>query len=182
MYLKQLLISSMVIKSNLKSNHLEAFKFFLPYIILSLISFTVIYFTGIYKYMGVVEGYGWNNSKLLDTWFKGLNLDVPRSWYIIIFPLYYFLISVPLQEYIFRVLPLKFLKPNQSPKDGFIYIAVISLIFALLHLYYMQPISVILVFGMGVLNAFSYSKHRSFLLICLFHLITASIAFTLNLA
>lgn len=168
--------SNFTTKTDYKHDHKSAFKFLFPCTILSLISFIIIYFTGIYKYMGIVEGYGWNNSVLLDTWFKALNWNVPRGWYIIIFPSYYFLFSVPVQEYLFRVLPLKF-KPSK-----FVYIWVISLIFALLHLYYMQPISVALVFGMGVLNAISYSKHKSFIAICLFHLLTASIAFTLNLA
>ena len=158
-----------------------AFNFLKPVLILLAIMTILIKVTNFETKLGQVVGYGWSNSTLLDIWFNTLKINIPKTWYIVIFPIYYFLFSVPIQEYIFRVLPLKFLPFNKT-KNILIYLFVISIIFALLHLYYMQPISVALVCGMGILNAIIYAKYRSFMAICLLHAITASIAFSFNLA
>jgi hypothetical protein len=151
-------------------------KFLLPYTIFGTIVFVVVYTLGWHNSLGTVEGYGWSNSKLLDFWFGVLNLKVPKEFYPWFFAAYYFLFSVPIQEYLFRVLPLKFIK------NPLVYIWIINIGFTFLHIYYMKPISLILVFGMGVLVSIDYLKNRSFLNICLFHFLLAAIAFTLNLA
>lgn len=171
----------------------SSFSFFLPVYLISFLVFAILYFTKIYEILGVVSGYGWENSTLLDIWFKNsylnnLNIFVDRKFYIFIFPAYYFFISVPIQEYIFRVLPFKILTRYKSilklspPFFKYYYYFLISAIFAALHLYYMQPFAVSLVFLMGVLNAIDYSRNQNFFAICSFHFFTATIAFTLNLA
>jgi Type II CAAX prenyl endopeptidase Rce1-like len=151
-------------------------KFFAPYTILSIMLFAIVYFTGISKYLAAVEGYGWSNSILLDRVFRILNIKVARQYYIICFVIFYFIISVPLQEYVFRVLPLRFLQSKVK------YVITTSLIFMLCHLYYMQLPGLILTGGMGILLAIDYYNNRNFWIICIIHALFASMAFTLGLA
>ena len=154
----------------------KSIKFFLPYSIVSIVIFIILYFTGIYQNFGVVDGYGWSNSILLDKFFTVINYFPPRSYYSFIFAIFYFILSVPLQELLFRVLPkLVF-------KQKWLYVWLTSTVFALCHVYYMQPFALVMVFGMGILIALDYWDNDNFWAICAFHALTASIAFTLNLA
>ena len=155
-------------------NH--SIKFFTPYILLSIIIFLIVYFAGLSKYLGAVDGYGWSNSILLDRVFGFLNLSVPKQYYTFCFVVFYFVISVPLQEYVFRVLPLKFFQSKAK------YIIITSLIFMLCHLYYMQLPGLILTGGMGILLSIDYHNNRSFWILCFIHALFASLAFTLGLA
>jgi Type II CAAX prenyl endopeptidase Rce1-like len=151
-------------------------KFFTPYLILSVLFFAIIYFTGISKYLGAVEGYGWSNSILLDRVFRFLNVKVAREYYTICFVIFYFIISVPLQEFVFRVLPLKFMKSKVK------YFTITSIIFMLCHLYYMQLPGLIMTGGMGILLSIDYYNNRNLWIICIIHALFASMAFTLGLA
>jgi Type II CAAX prenyl endopeptidase Rce1-like len=151
-------------------------KFFTPYAILSIIIFFIIYFSGISKYLGAADGYGWSNSILLDRVFGFLNVKVPKEFYMVCFVIFYFIISVPLQEYVFRVLPLRFFHSKLK------YVIITSLIFMLCHLYYMQLPGLILTGGMGVLLSIDYYNNRNFWVLLFVHALFASMAFTLGLA
>ena len=151
-------------------------KFFTPYVLLSITIFLIVYFAGWSKYLGAVEGYGWSNSILLDRVFGFLNLSVPKQYYTFYFVIFYFVISVPLQEYMFRVLPLMFMKSKVK------YALITSMIFMLCHLYYMQLPGLILTGGMGVLLSIDYWNNRNFWVLCIIHALFASMAFTLGLA
>lgn len=151
-------------------------KFFTPFALLSILIFAIVYFSGMSKYLGAVDGYGWSNSILLDRIFGFINLQVPRQYYTICFVVFYFVISVPLQEYIFRVLLLRFFQSKVK------YVAITSVIFMLCHIYYMQLPGLILTGGMGVLLSIDYYKNRNFWIICLIRALFASMAFTLGLA
>jgi hypothetical protein len=151
-------------------------KFFTPFVILSIMIFVLIYFSGANKYLGAVEGYGWSNSILLDRVFGFLNLKVPKQYYAFCFVIFYFIISVPLQEYIFRKLPVRFFQSKAK------YVAITSIIFMLCHIYYMQLPGLILTGGMGFLLSVDYYNNRNFWIICIIHALFASMAFTLSLA
>jgi hypothetical protein len=151
-------------------------KFFTPYIILATIAFMIIYTTGVNKYLGAVDGYGWSNSILLDRVFGFLNITVARQYYTICFVIFYFIISVPLQECVFRVLPKRFINSKLQ------YVAITSIVFMLCHVYYMQLLGLILTGGMGVLLSIDYWNNRNFWVICIIHALFASMAFTLGLA
>jgi hypothetical protein len=151
-------------------------KFFTPYAILSILAFLVIYFSGISKYLGEVDGYGWSNSILLDKVFGFLSIKVPKEYYMICFVIFYFIISVPLQEYVFRILPLRFFQSKTK------YVIITSIVFMLCHIYYMQLPGLILTGGMGILLSIDYYNNRNFWVICIIHALFASMAFTLGLA
>jgi Type II CAAX prenyl endopeptidase Rce1-like len=151
-------------------------KFFTPYVILSTLIFVVVYFFRLNKYLGAVEGYGWSNSILLDRVFDFLRIKVLKEYYTLCFVIFYFIISVPLQEYVFRILPLRFFQSKTK------YIIITSIIFMLCHLYYMQLPGLILTGGMGILLSIDYYNNRNFWIICLIHALFASMAFTLGLA
>jgi Type II CAAX prenyl endopeptidase Rce1-like len=152
-------------------------KFNLPpfYIICSVV-FVIVYFLGLYNQLGSLEGYGWSNSILLDRFTYFTSISVPKNLYPFYFGVFYFFISVPLQEYIFRVLPIRFLKNKWS------YIFITTTIFTLCHVYYMGWFSLILTFGLGLLLSLEYWYNRNFWALFWFHLFCASLAFTLNLA
>ena len=158
------------------SNFINSIKFFAPYTLVSLLFFCVLYFTGLYHNFGTIEGYGWSNSLLLNKFFGFIGYFPPKYLYPYIFGLFYFVISVPFQELLFRVVPRLFISQK------WVYIWLTSIVFTLCHIYYMQPFSLIMVFGMGILMAFDYWNNRSFWSICIFHFLMACMTFTLNLA
>lgn len=158
------------------SNINQSLKFFTPYSLIAVAIFAALYLTGIYQSFGVVEGYGWSNSILLNKFFASINYFPPKSSYPIIFAAFYFVISVPLQELLFRALPKMLITKK------WLYVWLTSAVFALCHIYYMQLFALLMVFGMGFLTALDYWNNRNFWAICAFHALTASIAFTLNLA
>ncbi len=158
------------------SNFVNSIKFFAPYTIVSTLIFCGLYFTGLYQIFGTVEGYGWSNSVLLNRFFEFIGYFPPKYLYPYIFGVFYFVISVPFQEWVFRVVPKIFITQK------WVYIWLTSIIFTLCHIYYLQPFGLVMVFGMGVLTGLDYWNNRNFWTICAFHGITASMAFTLNLA
>ena len=151
-------------------------KFFTPYIVLSVLLFAVVYFFDLNKYLGAVDGYGWSNSILLDRVFGFLDISVPKQYYTICFVIFYFVISVPLQEYAFRVIPLRLFQNKIN------YILITSIIFMLCHVYYMQLPGLILTGSMGILVSIDYWNNRNFWATCIIHGLFASMAFTLGLA
>jgi Type II CAAX prenyl endopeptidase Rce1-like len=151
-------------------------RFFLPFVVLASIIFAITYFFGLNKYLGAVDGYGWSNSILLDRIFGFLNIKVDPKYYVACFVIFYFIISVPLQELVFRVWPLRFFNSKLT------YVAFTSLTFMICHVYYMQLPGLILTGGLGVLTAYDYWNNKNFWAICIIHAIFASMAFTLNLA
>jgi hypothetical protein len=159
-----------------KSSHKSSLEFFKPFLIGSIAIFCIVYSSGIYQNFGEIEGYGWSNSILLNRIFGFLGVSVPIGFYPFIFGAFYILISVPLQEYFFRVLPLRFIKSRPA------YIWSTTLVFGLCHIYYMQPFSLLLVFGLGYILALDYYNNKNFWWICFVHFFLACMTFTLNLA
>jgi Type II CAAX prenyl endopeptidase Rce1-like len=160
----------------MKLYHNPSFRFFLPYVIIATVIFLLTYILGLNKYLGAVDGYGWSNSILLDRIFGFLNIKVDPKYYITCFVVFYFIVSVPLQELVFRVWPLQYFNSKLT------YVAVTSLIFMLCHIYYMQLPGLILTGGLGILTSYDYWNNKNFWAICIIHAILASMAFTLNLA
>jgi Type II CAAX prenyl endopeptidase Rce1-like len=153
-----------------------SFKFFLPFVIIASVVFLLVYFLGLSKYLGAVDGYGWSNSILLDKVFGFLNVKIDRRYYTFAFVVFYFIISVPLQELVFRVWPKRYFSSQVK------YVFITSIIFMLCHIYYMQLPGLILTGGLGVLTAYDYWNNKNFWAICIIHAIFASMAFTINLA
>jgi Type II CAAX prenyl endopeptidase Rce1-like len=153
-----------------------SFKFFLPFVVLASIIFIFTYFLGLGKYLGSVDGYGWSNSILLDRIFGFLNIKVDPKYYVACFVIFYFIISVPLQELVFRVWPMRFFQSQIK------YILITSVIFMICHVYYMQLPGLILTGGLGVLTSIDYWNNKNLPAICIIHALFASMAFTLNLA
>jgi hypothetical protein len=161
---------------SLLGNWRRSLQFFVPIVVVSLLLFCAFYFTGWYHSWGVWPGYGWTTSGWLNSLMNAVGYDIPSQYYWIVFGVLYSLISVPIQELIFRVLPQKFIQ------NKWISIGISTIIFTLIHLYYMKPISLILIVFLALVTSFDYSRNRSFMAIWLFHVVTAYMAFTLNLA
>lgn len=160
----------------LSKNTKASFTFFAPFLGFSFILFCVLYFSGFYHTWGVWNGYGWTTSIWLNFILDSFNLKIRNSSYWLVYGLIYTIVFVPLQELLFRVLPITYFK------NKWITVGFFTLFFSLLHLYYMHPVSLILVAFLGVLTAYDYSKNRSFVGIWVFHSLIAYMAFTLNLA
>ena len=169
-------IDTIKLKNFFLGNFKKSILFFLPYLLVSVVIFCICYFTNWYTSWGVVDGYGWSNNILLNNFFGWINISVDKKFYPYIFGLFYFFISVPIQEFVFRVIFLQFIKNKYQ------FVIINSIVFTLIHIYYMKPLALIMVFIMSILISLDYFKNRSFTTICLFHFLMASFAFTLNLA
>ena len=101
----------------------------------------------------------------------------PALW-IMIMVLYPLLSAVP-QELIFR--PLFFRRyGGLFPNEG-IAVGANALAFGIGHLFYMNPVTILMTVIAGAVFGWAYLRHRSFLLACVLHAIAGQIVFTVGL-
>ena len=101
----------------------------------------------------------------------------PELW-ILIMTVYPLLSAVP-QELIYR--PLFFRRyGGLFPNEG-IAVGANAVAFGLGHLFYLNPVTILLTMIAGAVFGWAYLRHRSFLLACVLHSIAGQIVFTVGL-
>lgn len=101
----------------------------------------------------------------------------PALWLMIM--VFYPLLSAVPQEIIFR--PLFFRRYGALfPNEG-IAVFANALVFGVGHLFYMNPVTILMTVFAGAIFGWSYLRHRSFLLTCVLHAIAGQIVFTVGL-
>ena len=101
----------------------------------------------------------------------------PRLW-LLIMVVYPLLSAVP-QELIFR--PLFFRRyGGLFPNEG-IAVGANAVAFGLGHLFYMNPVTILMTMAAGAVFGWAYLRHRSFLLACVLHSLAGQIVFTVGL-
>mgnify|MGYP006269832469 CR=1 FL=1 len=104
-------------------------------------------------------------------------LQRPELWVMIM--VFYPLLSAVPQELIYR--PLFFRRyGGLFPNEG---VAVLAnaVAFGIGHLFYMNPVTILMTAAAGVIFGWAYLRHRSFLLACVLHAIAGQIVFTVGL-
>jgi|GEM_PF-2228541 len=103
----------------------------------------------------------------------------PTSFY---FYAFYFAISCPVQEFLFRSVLFAELKNQKDIEYSRTFkIAFTTAIFTLLHLIYFNYLMLFLSLGMGIVWGFIYEKHPNLFAASIAHFIVGSLAFYLQL-